>query len=1182
MGGHDSGDTLNIHPNITDSYPYIKMEGDGGTYIYLKSGAASNCLYISDDLRGSIVNIYALGGTPHTSYIRGGAGAGDTLTLKATAANTRPTLSLVGGGDIEYDSDDEHIFKKDGSQILKVNDDGSNTSRVYGMDSTGKNLNLYGTSKDTNAKIIIQGSGGIYAYLASGTGNGFFITQKSGSLNPQILKVHSQYGGTDKVQMDIGSTRAPNAIISNTHGDINVNVGDGYYFYLKENNIQTFSFRDVAGNYSEMRGGPNTGDVLDIRANTTDTYPWIRMIGAGNMFIFNPGNNLYLSSNVIVQGSFSGFNISSASDVTLTSLTSSQSLVWDGSTWKNSLVSGQSAGNLSDLTIDVDKDWNSNGVYNMSFISSAIISGGSYNEAGLTSVLDSVYAPSGVSGGSGQNYAYSYLIYKDGSDYKLQDGGDGTLLSSNTNFANVMAYCMTLASADGGSDIYIKEGNYLMSGEFFIPDNTTLRGAGMGTKIAGQKMTNSEIVVSGSYIKVQDFMITGSIRVSCRNYNYNDWHDITYENIHARDITTSGHRGTFEGGYWGHMTHTGHNVGVFMNYILYAYATNPPIQIPGGSGGVIHDIRYLNCSVISSTSHGFTLRSKSCPLSGGHFYNVWYDNCLAQGAGMLGNPVNYGIGFSPNEATTYVENVYYNNCTARNIWRSGFHQESSPITKNINVIGCLVEDVGMKCDTLDVSGLTAGSDAKSYAKGIWCHSGTTVRDCKVIRPRAEGIYGNGTIENNMIFGYLHPGDEDSNHSTNYGIYCYGSETKPDTAGRVKIRNNRIEDTTKHGIYVTWCSGAIIEGNTLINNCVSTSATNSRMALQVNSNIGGSIVSDNYIKPHASCNIAISIGASQYGKNVVVKNNYITRARNNGINFNSPNCIIDGNTILSGCTIYAGSIQCGTKTKNSTIINNKIFDTPGVGILARGQGTIVANNTLTRTGSDCAIMVNYNHPDMKIVDNYISGANKTGIYVCPGCDRSIIKGNSIYGTVAGYPIVIYPTGCLITDNVIYSSQTYCGIITYGKNNYFTNNVISHTKNRGIYLSGYMNVLDGNNIYDYDSSKIMTYAIQELATNNQGYHTIKNNYLSSNNSTPLLLTSTTNTIRYNTGYITENHGCDSVSDGGTIAHGCSAKPTYVNISPSGTTPIAYSYTVDSSDITVYHTSGGSIDVSWEVMV
>jgi hypothetical protein len=58
----------------------------------------------------------------------------------------------------------------------------------------------------------------------------------------------------------------------------------------------------------------------------------------------------------------------------------------------------------------------------------------------------------------------------------------------------------------------------------------------------------------------------------------------------------------------------------------------------------------------------------------------------------------------------------------------------------------------------------------------------------------------------------------------------------------------------------------------------------------------------------------------------------------------------------------------------------------------------------------------------------------------------------------------------------------------------------------------------------------------------------------------------------------YGWASVADAGTIAHGIGAVPTYTTVSPSGASPIVYSFKVDATNITVYHTSPDSEVFSW----
>lgn len=63
---------------------------------------------------------------------------------------------------------------------------------------------------------------------------------------------------------------------------------------------------------------------------------------------------------------------------------------------------------------------------------------------------------------------------------------------------------------------------------------------------------------------------------------------------------------------------------------------------------------------------------------------------------------------------------------------------------------------------------------------------------------------------------------------------------------------------------------------------------------------------------------------------------------------------------------------------------------------------------------------------------------------------------------------------------------------------------------------------------------------------------------------------------------HYGWNTVSNGGTISHSCSSRPIWVTISPSGTSPIAFSFTVSDTQITVYHTSPDSETFSWRAIV
>jgi hypothetical protein len=62
----------------------------------------------------------------------------------------------------------------------------------------------------------------------------------------------------------------------------------------------------------------------------------------------------------------------------------------------------------------------------------------------------------------------------------------------------------------------------------------------------------------------------------------------------------------------------------------------------------------------------------------------------------------------------------------------------------------------------------------------------------------------------------------------------------------------------------------------------------------------------------------------------------------------------------------------------------------------------------------------------------------------------------------------------------------------------------------------------------------------------------------------------------------YGWGSAADAGTIAHGCSSLPSWVGLAPSGASPIVFSFKVDTTNITVYHTSPDTEIFSWRAIV
>lgn len=71
---------------------------------------------------------------------------------------------------------------------------------------------------------------------------------------------------------------------------------------------------------------------------------------------------------------------------------------------------------------------------------------------------------------------------------------------------------------------------------------------------------------------------------------------------------------------------------------------------------------------------------------------------------------------------------------------------------------------------------------------------------------------------------------------------------------------------------------------------------------------------------------------------------------------------------------------------------------------------------------------------------------------------------------------------------------------------------------------------------------------------------------------------------TGARARNMGTSNVASGATIAHGLALgiTPRICSVTVSGATPYKISYTVDATNITVYHDAGGAINVTWYVEI
>jgi len=130
---------------------------------------------------------------------------------------------------------------------------------------------------------------------------------------------------------------------------------------------------------------------------------------------------------------------------------------------------------------------------------------------------------------------------------------------------------------------------------------------------------------------------------------------------------------------------------------------------------------------------------------------------------------------------------------------------------------------------------------------------------------------------------------------------------------------------------------------------------------------------------------------------------------------------------------------------------------------------------------------------------------------------------------------------------------------------TNIITNYAKSANLYNQAWVDAFSGN--IDTRLDAIVSFTPESYMTSAN----IISNYAAS--TTLIGKYSPSNQTRY---------GWGEVSDGGTIAHTCSSKPSWVSIAPSGANPISYAFTVDATNITVRHTSPDSETFSWRAVV
>jgi len=288
--------------------------------------------------------------------------------------------------------------------------------------------------------------------------------------------------------------------------------------------------------------------------------------------------------------------------------------------------------------------------------------------------------------------------------------------------------------------------------------------------------------------------------------------------------------------------------------------------------------------------------------------------------------------------------------------------------------------------------------------------------------------------------------------------------------------------------------------------------------------------------------------SSEDKWIQVKNNVIERPGYRGIHPHIGHSMyIEGNIIRD---ITANGFD--TAIRHGHIISDNVIH------------RVTANGTRGIFGSDDKSIISGN-----LITNW-DADNATGIQSWQEKDN--ITGNTIdrmrgSGTVVG--IQVHRDRVKVTDNLVDQVEHY-GIQIFGDRQFVQvhGNFVGDTITGGdsIRLNGPLDCSIKDNVLTASGPSPSTH-INEVSGSGADANVIAENLLDESASTPISKEGTNTVVRNNKGYVTENSGSASVSDGGAISHGLDVTPPLDGVLVwTNSTNRAYPTAVDSTNITV----------------
>ncbi len=332
----------------------------------------------------------------------------------------------------------------------------------------------------------------------------------------------------------------------------------------------------------------------------------------------------------------------------------------------------------------------------------------------------------------------------------------------------------------------------------------------------------------------------------------------------------------------------------------------------------------------------------------------------------------------------------------------------------------------------------------------------------------------------------------------------------------------------------------------------------------------------------NCRFTNNAGDSVYlsGKNVVVQGCEFYDLAENGIAIQG----VTNGTVIGNTIDNVGGVVVGNQSENISVIGNVIRAGSGHSIRSyftngvySAKNVIISNNIIIDAAQDGISVRDAGADKWNIMGNYISNTGTSGrygdgIYIKTGTDHKI-SDNTIISAAGSGIIFDYTTSIDIHSLVTGNICKNCG-----RSGAATAGGIK------IYQANYITI-SSNKIYDNQVIKTQKYGINEYVGNNNIF--INNDLRNGGSVANLKTTGANSVVANNQGYITENNGTSSISDGSTIPHSLSSIPTKARLTGTVAGEIVTVTSLDATNIKVAikkpdSSSGTPQTIYWEAEV